>query len=100
MEIFNFPKKMNPDQYLMNDFSEHQEPLKLSDEQLRTELNWDRDRAQNYSKRIKSPEKGYNLWIIPLNSRQHIREMEILIKPDLNFNSWSSLREMISFYHL
>ena len=76
----------------MNDFFECREPLKLSDEQLRIELDRDRDRdlnlAQNYSKCTGVPTE---LGIWTFDVRRKIRDLELIIKPSLDPEFWSSL---------
>src|SRR3989338_7078867 len=65
----------------MNGLLESQEPLKLSDEQLRIELNRDRDRLRNYSKCTGIPRRMGERNIFNFNAHHQIRDLEIILKP-------------------
>ena len=75
----------------MNDLLKQRESLKLSEEQLRTELDW--NRAQNYSKCTRVPQEDLYYWITSLNDRRPIREVVMLLSPRLDSHIWSNFLE-------
>ena len=76
----------------MNGLLESQEPLKLSDEQLRIELNRDRDRLRNYSKCTGIPNQRGG--IFDFNGHHQIRDLEIIISPSLESEFWSNISQI------
>ena len=72
----------------MNGMSDFSEPLKLSEKQLRIELDWDRtlDGDRNYSKRTEVLTGRFDF-----DDRRKIRDLEMLIKPNLDPEFWSDL---------